>query len=218
MICITTILGYLGKYLINLFMEIFLIHIYGNNYNKRDFLFYLIYLYAISLVFSILLYQLYKVCIFEYDSFESEDSEGKEKGKEIKICEKYGYIIYSEKKKPKVTQGKNCCKLCCESFQNCCNKTACNIVAVLNDSCGCYYCCCDCGVCVCCEWFIDSECYTNFVNSCMKPKCYCSLCEYDTYDYAKDQEVFRYCYKAQRKSYWCNKFVTNETQKKFFLI
>ena len=58
MICITTILGYLGKYLINLFMDIFLIHIYGNNYNKRDFLLYLIYLYAISLVFSILLYQL----------------------------------------------------------------------------------------------------------------------------------------------------------------
>ena len=85
MICITTILGYLGKYLINLILDIFLIHIYGDDYNKRDFLFYLIYLYAISLVFSILLYQLYKVSIFEYDSVESEDSEGKEKGKEIKI-------------------------------------------------------------------------------------------------------------------------------------
>ena len=28
--------------------------------------------------------------------------------------------------------------------------------------------------------------------------------------------MFRYCYKTQRKSFWCNKFITNKTQRKIF--
>ena len=32
--------------------------------------------------------------------------------------------------------------------------------------------------------------------------------------YEKEKEFFCYCYQAQRKSYWCNKYFTNDVQKK----
>ena len=179
MICLTTIIGYLGKYSFNLFLDFLLTQIYGNNYDKRLFLIYIMILYALSILFSIIFYQLYKMSIFEYDEKEEE------KNKTIKISQICGYIIYSEKRKITDKIGKNCCILCCESIQNCCNETCCNVLR-LCDICDCY------------------------------PKCSCSKCKYDTRDYNKKEEVFRYCYKTQRKSFWCNKFMTNKTQKKIF--
>ena len=181
MICLITMIGYLGKYSINLFLDFILNLIYGDNYEKRLFLFYIMIFYAGSIAFSILFYQLFKVSIFEYDEKE-KDNKNK---KTIKICQICGYIIYSETKKAKEPQRRNCCTLCCESIQNCCNETFCRLFA-------------ECDICDC------------------EPHCSCKRCKYNARDYNKDQEVFRYCYKIQRKSFWCNKFMTNNTQKKIF--
>ena len=228
MICIITIIGYLGKYGMNLLLD----HILQNyiykekNYDKRLFLYYIMGLYAISLILSVLLYQIFKMSIFEYDTKKNGKDE-----KIIKICQICGYIIYTEKKKPKFPPRKNCCRLCCENLQNCCNETFCYLLSIIG--CGCCfecYCCLDCCCCCCCCCGEDvecCECCSDFVYCCSdigdwcdNPDCFCSCickkCKYDPDDYGKKQEVFRYCYKAERKCLWCNKFVTNNTQKKIF--
>ena len=47
--------------------------------------------------------------------------------------------------------------------------------------------------------------------------CICCYCyPYIEDDYEKNKEFFCYCYQAQRKSFWCNKFITNKTQKTIF--
>ena len=182
MICLTTIIGYLGKYLMNLFLDSILKHIFGNNYDKRYFLISIMILYGVSIVLSIVVYLIYKNCVFE--SVEKE-----EKDKIIKISQICGYTIYSETKKPKVKARRNCCTLCCESIQNCCDQTFCNIINNI------------------CEICVDEPQYS----------CCCYFCcKYREEDYNKKEEVFCYCYKTKRKSLWCNKFFANETQKKIF--
>ena len=86
------------------------------------------------------------------------------------------------------------CGCCCECF-------------------GCYD-CWDC--CKCCHNLYD-YCYDS-CDCCDKAYCYCCCekCRYDPDDYDKNVEVFRYCYKAERKCLWCNKFMTNKTQKTIF--
>ena len=54
----------------------------------------------------------------------------------------------------------------------------------------------------------------NNVNICR----YCKCCEKNKIDYKKNKEFFCYCYQAKRKHYWFNKFITSDTQKKFFRI
>ena len=179
MICLTTIIGYFGKYLINILLNIFLTRVYKDNYDKRIFLYYIMGLYASSIIFSIIFYQIFKVTIFEYDE------KGEEKKKDISICQVCGYIIYREKSKPNKPPKRNCFTLCCESIQNCCNTTFCHLFSV-------------CDICKC------------------EPHCSCRCCEYDFEDYNKNKEEFLYCYKTQRKSFWCNKFFSNRIQKKLF--
>ena len=176
MICLTTIIGYLGKYLINLLLNRFLTKVYKNNYDKKLFLYYITFLYVLSIISSLflLIIYMYFLCWKK-----------RKKGKNISICQICGYIIYTEKKKSNKYPKRNCCTLCCESFQNCWNVTCCNLLS-------------SCNICKC------------------KPHCICSKCEYKIEDYNKKEEVFLYCYKTQRKSFWCNKFFTNETQQKLF--
>ena len=253
MICLITTVGYLGKYSLNLLLDYILISVYGDengDYDKRIFLYYILGLYAVSIIFSILFYLLFKLCIFEYDT---NNEKGENNNKIVSICQICGYIIYSEKKKPKIPPSKNCCRLCCESFQNCCNETFCYYLGILGcddcccicECCCCGYCdlcscceccecceCCDycnccarceccecCKCCECCEYYDCCECYDNCKAWFKQPICYCSVCKeckYDPKDYGKKEESFLYCYKTERKSLWCNKFVTNETQKKIF--
>ena len=63
----------------------------------------------------------------------------------------------------------------------------------------------------CCN---EAVCYTfkNCEEDC--ECCCCCCCDYREEDYDKDSQFFCYCYQAQRKSFWCNKFITNDTQKK----
>ena len=187
MICITTIFGYLGRYGMNILLAYILkTYIYNNDadYDKRVFMFCIMGLYAVSLIFAIIVYQIYKWSIFEYD----QKNENKNK-KTIKISQICGYIIYTETKNPKTPAKKNCCRLCCESQQNCCNETFCNLISIFG--------CSD----------DNPDCYCS---------CMCKQCKYNLDDYGKNKEVFRYCYKAERKCLWCNKFMTNDTQKRIF--
>ena len=68
MICLTTIIGYLGKYSMNLFLNFILSRIYNYNYDKRLFLYYIMALYAISIILSIILYHKSLFETVEYDS------------------------------------------------------------------------------------------------------------------------------------------------------
>ena len=59
MICLTTIIGYLGKYLINLLLNRFLTKVYKNNYDKKLFLYYITVLYVLSIISSLFLLIIY---------------------------------------------------------------------------------------------------------------------------------------------------------------
>lgn len=92
-----------------------------------------------------------------------------------------------------VNQLKNCfnevgCSLCrkYELFGICQNR---DLMDACPDNC---FCCCCC----------DYEC------------CCCCCCEYKKEDFNKNNDFFCYCYKAHRKFYWCDKFITNDAQKK----
>ena len=187
MICLTTMIGYLGKYSINILLDFILSHIYNTkNYDKKSFMVSLLILYGSSIVLTFIFYNIFKYSIFEYDEKENDDNNKKN----IKISKICGYIIYSEKKKPKVPPKRNCCTLlCCENIQNCCEVTCCNILRKYD------------------LFDLWPQC---------SPHCCCKKCEYDPEDYNKNQEDFRYCYKTQRKSFWCNKFMASKTQENIF--
>ena len=182
MICLTTIIGYLGKYLTVLLLDYILAHAYRIDYNNKLFFIFTITLYAISILLSLLLYSLYKNCIFKYGKKEEDEK------KVINISKICGYIIYSGTIKKNKEENKSCCKLCCESFYNCCDYTFCNII---NEAC-------------------------EYINSGHHPYSCCKCCKYDVKDYNKKEDEFWYCYKTERKSSWCNNFFANETQKKIF--
>ena len=78
--------------------------------------------------------------------------------------------------------------------------------------CKCFKLCCE-STKNCCNEAVCS-CFKNFDEDC--ECCCCCCCDYVEDDYDKNKEFFCYCYQAQRKSFWCNKFITNETQKKIF--
>ena len=240
MICLTTTIGYLGKYSMNLLLDYILTYFYGNQnntYDKRLFLYYTMGLYGFSMLFAII-----SSLIFELSILESDTREKKEKGKEeeneenkenkkITIFEICGYIIYSEKRKIKKKPKMSCCGLCCESLQNCCNQTCCSCLQNF----GCDECCryiydcicrcecldlCDCCDCYdCCECCDCCDCYTDFRDCLIENECYCTICEnckYDPLDYEKNEEAFIYCYKSERKCQWWNKCITNDTTIKVF--
>ena len=198
MICIITTIGYLGKYSVNLVLKLFLENVYGKDYDKKTYIIYIMILYGISTYLTILLYSIFKYTIFEYDE-KGEDSKNK---KSIKISQICGYIIYSEKKINERAQNKNCCTLLfCENMQNCCNKTFCELFKK-------------------CDRYFSKKCdryYSKkFDRDNCNPECSCPCCLYKVKDYKIPEEEFCYCYKIQRKSFWCNKFMTNKTQREIF--
>ena len=270
MVCVTTIIGYFIKYLINIIIaensikidnymyltncgndtdcfhniirdnnlsrsQINLFNeIIENIYNdgEKSFIIVII-IYGGCIVSSILLYSFF-VCIFEKRK-KKDDQNAKNS---YRVCEICGYIIYSQNiiinPKPPFCQ---CCKLLCETFQNCLNMALCSI----------YEChCCDE------EESEDDNTENNKDDNTAKSdneesnkekndaieeskhnikkekakkksendeeyeynRCFNCCCEYKESDYRKNKQFFCYCYQAQRKSYWLNKFLTNEVQKK----
>ena len=92
MICLTTTIGYFGKYIINLLINYILKEIKGTeNYDKKIFFECIIVLYFSSIILSISLYSIF-VCIFTKNI-------KKEAGDNVyRICQACEYIIYSEQK------------------------------------------------------------------------------------------------------------------------
>ena len=226
-ICLVTIFGYIGKYTLNLLLDYFLKYIYGNNFNKRYFLFYTGILYIISAALTFVLYWIWKRSILRKQKKKEDKKEAKKKGKEqegqndkkeeiveknkeekkiieknnenkkkeepkkkFKVCQICGYIIYKERTKLSNVKEKNCCTLCCETCQNCCNETFCELLSF----------------CVCHDCCPKTKCRC----------CCCKCCEYNRDDYYKDHEVFCYCYKSHRRSLWWKQFIANNIQKQIF--
>ena len=179
MICLTTTIGYFGKYSINLLINYIIKEIKGTeDYDKKIYFEWIIFLYCSSIILSIILYSIF-VCIF------TKNKKEKAGDNVYRICQVCGYIIYSEQiilKKDPCCRCK-CLQLCCESTKNCCNEAACTLFNNFFCDAGCECCCCCC-------------------------------CDYNPQDYEKNEEFFCYCYQTQRKSFWCNNFLTNKAQKK----
>ena len=173
-ISITTIIAYICKYLINIFLQYFLKKIFGFKFTKSKIYFFysIIILYFFSLITSLLLYSIF-VLIF------TENNKDEEKGNSYRICQICGFIIYSEKRILKKEKKVGCIRLCLESIKNCWVKT----------------------------FFRGNEASSQIC---------CRCIDYNESDYDKNKEFFCYCYQTNRKSYWCNKFITNETQQKIF--
>ena len=202
-ICLTTIMGYFGKYLINFIIidvknnydnDIKNSNVtYNNNINKdltlnntsflifshdKQLFYYIIGVYGLCIILSIVLYSIF-VCIFT-------ENKKNDKGDKYRISQICGYTIYSEKivlndKIPKC----ECIKLFCKTFKNFCNESVCNMFSFREE---------------------DKN----------KDKCCCCCSEYDEKEYEKNKEFFCYCYQAKRKQYWFNKFITNESHSKIF--
>ena len=273
MVCLTTIIGYFIKYLINIVIaeknlkienymyltncgtdtDCFQNIIMDKNLTKSDINLFnkiienlyidgeksfiiIIIIYAGCIISSILLYSFF-ICIFEKEKKKENEKNLKNS---YRVCEICGYIIYSQNiilnQNPPFCQ---CCKLLCETFSNCLNMALCSIYE-----------------CHCCDEEeneddntennkndnsnklddnninkknSDSNKNNNKIGKNEKVKnknndkydeekedrsCCNSCCEYKESDYRKNQQFFCYCYQAQRKSYWFNKFLTNDIQKK----
>ena len=92
MICVTTIIGNIGKYWLNILLDKILSRYEFLNSDeklKHKYFFYFIFgIYLLSIMLSIILYYIF-ISIFTNDEKEIK------KGNEYRICQFCGYIIYS---------------------------------------------------------------------------------------------------------------------------
>ena len=205
MICLTTILGYFGKYLLN-----FIISEKKNDYDKneykifnetlnttnttfniteediinkiyahdRDYLFtIIIIIYASSILLSLILYSLF-TCIFTKKLKEDKKKD------EFSICQVCGYTIYTQniKNPDKIIPKCECIKLICKSFQTCCDLAFCGDQKENEKKYG-------------------------------KKLSYCCCCNCDKINYEQNNTFFCYCYQGKRKQKWFNNYIANEVQR-----
>ena len=194
MICITTIIGYFGKYY---FFSILGFQLFNSKENKnyKNFYYYVMVIYATCIIVSILIYGLF-LFIFKKNDEEKkeeeneENKEGKKKKKEkekidtFQVYQILGFTIYKEnintENKPKHN---NFCLLC-ESIRNCCDDIVC---------------------------YANCNCMGNSEKE--ECKCCCCCCpEYNEEDYNKNDFLFCYFYQGRRKQKWFHSFLVNKTQ------
>lgn len=184
MICLTTIIGFFGRYYLNVIFK---------NKEKIEYFLYSYGVYLISILFSLILYTIFE-CVFTKN--QKENSEKRTNQYTIyQIC---GYTIYIEKKiLKKDIQKCECFKLCCNTLNNCCLHSLCTTCIDKEGICCCLCCifrlCCDC------------ECLDERPCEC----CYC-----DDVDFGQNDSFFCYCFQAKRKYYWLNNYLTNDFQRK----
>ena len=210
MVCLTTIIGYYLKYILNIFTAKFFTE--GSNIIYYYFLLTsLIYISSIGL--SLIFYFILK-CVFQ------ENKQNKGDKSEYTICQVCGYLIYKEEKVNKYrtiqTPKCECLRLSCKTINTCCNQSICDFICCQSDDSyeeDKFHCCFE-------------SCYT--CDCCLKKKnekkcCECCDCKEistennDDYDIPKDI-VFYYCYKEKRKQKWFHMFINNETQIKLTKI
>ena len=187
MVCLTTIIGYFGKYYIN----ILLIEYEINNEKEKNYLkfyYFVVGIYFISMILSLIFYLIFKTIFVN-------EKKSKEKKDEYNIYQICGYTIYTENKiLRKTTIPKHeFCKLCCNTFDNCCETVLCN------------YCrrggCCHCFCCL------------LYCLGCCSFKGNCDICRSDDVDYTQNEGFFCYCYQGRRKCYWIYKYLTSDFQR-----
>mgnify|MGYP006916099093 CR=1 FL=1 len=182
-------------------------NIYKDN---QKYFYFIIIIYGACIVFSILLYSFF-ICIFDKKEKKLDEEEENNTKNKYRVCEICGYIIYSQN--IVLNPNPRCCEcitLLCETLLNCINIAFCTIISCK---------------CINCDNKEDAEqngdkkiensndkiddYQENENNTC----CNCCL-EYKEDDYKKNKEFFCYCYQAERKHYWFNRFLTNEVQRK----
>ena len=187
LVSISIVLGFFGKYILNIILDKYLQN--NNKYNnvnefisKKIFFNYIFIIYISSIVISIILYSIFSCCVFIIKKKKVKEENS------YRICNFCGYILYTQDIATQ-NRSKECCcwehlKLCEETFQYCCNRTIANALF-----------CSD-------KKTYDDEC-------CFCCKCCCG-CEHNEEHYEKKNEFFCYCYQAERKHRWMEKFITNE--------
>ena len=112
-------------------------------------------------------------------------------GDKYRVCEICGYTIYSE---DIILNKPPCCECCKLIWCGTCHNYLNMIVGSVS--------------------FCYDEEEKNEIDICI---C-CQCCDQEEINYNKNKEFFCYCYQAKRKQNWFNKFITSETQKKYFHI
>jgi len=188
MVCITTIIGYFGKYY---FCSILGYQLFDseNNINYRYFYYYVMIVYAACIILSILIYGLFSF-IFRSPKKKDEDEKNKKNQKEdsYAVYQIFGFTIYKETINTDNEPKRNNFCLCCESIKNCCD----HIVCYTN-----------------CNFFFCNNCKGDD-----KPYCCCCCCcpEYNEEDYTPNQFLFCFFYQGKRKQKWLHSFLVNKTQ------
>ena len=161
-ICLMTIFSYLGKYLLNFGIDYILKKLFGEKYDKNKFFLSVIILYGILLIITVFIYSFYKYYYFE----DINQKDKKKQIKKIRISKICGYIIYSEHRIKNSSSPKKCCQNCrlccklgCESIQNCCNETFCDVLK--------NFCCC---CCLCCQKKVAFAKVVNMIGMIIKKK------------------------------------------------
>ena len=187
LICITTIIGYFGKYY---FSSILGFQLFNKETDKnyRYFFYYIMIIYAASIIISFLLYGLF-CFIFDISKKKKDKDKEKEKKKEKKdsfsAYQFLGFTIYKETLSTTKEQKRGNFCLLCESIKNCCDAIVCKA---------------NCNF-ICCDRFNTLKC------------CCCCCCpEYNEEDYIPNQYLFCYCYQGRRIQNWFHNFLVNKTQ------
>ena len=148
--------------------------------DKRSF-YYIMIIYAGSVFLSIILYSIF------VSIFTKNEKKKNVNGNSYRVCEIFGYTIYSETIVLNINPPCcECCKLVCGTCQN-----------FINMAIGSLFC-----------WLNEEE--RNDIN------CFC-CCSKNNIDFnKKNNEFFCYCYQAKRRQNWFNKFITSDIQKRIF--
>ena len=237
MICITTIMGYYGKYLLNLVVinhrgevptnficngtslnltneeDILLQNTYKQD---KDLFTYIMIIYGSAIFISIILYSIF-VLVFRRKKKKKDKKTKKEDS--FNICQICGYTIYSQNiiDKNRIIPKCETLKLIGKSFKNCFNETICDILNKKiekrkkkkenNDNDNKNE-----------EIQNNNNENNNIIDinnqNNKKCSCICCCCDYNDVNFEQNQVFFCYCYQGRRKLNWFNKYITSDTQKK----
>ena len=187
LICITTIIGYFGKYYLCSILG-YQIFDKENGINYRYFYYYVMIIYASCIIISLFLYGLFSFMFtpIQRKTFEQEKKEREKKTDAYSVYQIFGYTIYKETLYTENNQKHNEFCLCCESIRDCCDYILCYT------NCKCMF----------CSGIKREDC-----------KCCCCCCpEFKEDDYKQNDFLFCYCYQGQKKQKWFHSFLVNKTQ------
>lgn len=193
MVCITTIIGYLGKY----YFTGILGNILFKDQNEKDkylnFFLYLIIVYSACILLSIIFYGIFD-SVFKYKKKKEEKKEDA-----FSVYQILGFTIYRETLNTKYESPHNAFCLLCESIKDCCDKIAC--YAICNF--------------ILCGSLDDKKKSKEKKEDEELIKCCCCCCcpEYEPKDYHRNHVSFCYCYEERRANKWLHSYLVNQTQK-----